>query len=251
MLRINILNIFRLAELLEEKNKTYIRRDPDPFDKSHPSSRDPNCEFGRALKLIFRKDNFTTKVSKSVNLLELNLTLIFIAQLFDDYLRDKIFMGHNIPKSAFDLNVAACRLILVIMPGLDITSVFKVEYNLLINRFYSWANSHKEPLRSYATGILAAAMEEEEIANAYREANSILVPVMLRRLHDLQAQMTKTQNINVETNSSNSLLLKSDVQGSVNDGYCSPSAVTNRPFAHLGGIKSSLELTSSTNGKKF
>lgn len=41
-----------------------MRKDPDPFDERHPSRTDPECELGRMLKLMFRKDNFMTRVSE-------------------------------------------------------------------------------------------------------------------------------------------------------------------------------------------
>lgn len=57
---------FRLAELFEEETEIYMRKDPDPFDERHPSRTDPDCELGRMLKLLFRKDHFMTRVSGSV-----------------------------------------------------------------------------------------------------------------------------------------------------------------------------------------
>lgn len=54
---------FRLAELFEEETEIYMRKDPDPFDERHPSRTDPDCELGRMLKLLFRKDHFMTRVS--------------------------------------------------------------------------------------------------------------------------------------------------------------------------------------------
>lgn len=54
--------IFRLSELFEEETDIYMRKDPDPFDERHPSRTDPECELGRMLKLLFRKDHFMTRV---------------------------------------------------------------------------------------------------------------------------------------------------------------------------------------------
>lgn len=53
---------FRLSELFEEESQIFMRKDPDPFDERHPSRTDPDCELGRMLKLLFRKDLFMTKV---------------------------------------------------------------------------------------------------------------------------------------------------------------------------------------------
>lgn len=52
----------RLSELFEEESLVFMRKDPDPFDERHPSRTDPECELGRMLKLLFRKDLFLTKV---------------------------------------------------------------------------------------------------------------------------------------------------------------------------------------------
>ena len=38
----------------------------------------------------------------------------------------------------------------------------------LIRRLFGWAESAQEPLRSYATGLLAAAMEVQDIAGNFR-----------------------------------------------------------------------------------
>lgn len=38
----------------------------------------------------------------------------------------------------------------------------------LMMRLFTWAENSYEPLQSYATGLLAAAMDVQEIANVYR-----------------------------------------------------------------------------------
>lgn len=52
------------------------------------------------------------------------------------------------------LNIAACRLMLDIMPGLDTTVVFQPEADSLIFRLIKWVTNSIEPLQSYATGLL-------------------------------------------------------------------------------------------------
>lgn len=52
----------RLAEIIELETENYLKMDPDPFDERHPSRTDPECNFGHILKVLFRKDNFMTKV---------------------------------------------------------------------------------------------------------------------------------------------------------------------------------------------
>lgn len=64
----------------------------------------------------------------------------------------------------------------------------QAENDNLILRLYTWAEDSAEPLRSYATGLLGAAMEVQDIAIGFRENNTRLVPIALRRLHTLQAE---------------------------------------------------------------
>lgn len=106
----------RLSEIFEEETEIYMRKDPDPFDERHPSRTDPDCELGRMLKLLFRKDHFMTR-------------------LVNDYLRENFFTRQNIQKSSQALNIAACRLILVIMPGLETSAVFQVSLRALFIPF--------------------------------------------------------------------------------------------------------------------
>lgn len=73
----------------------------------------------------------------------------------NDYLRENFFTRQNLDRSSFDVNVAACRLILVIMPGLETNAVFQ-DSESLITRLYTWAENTMEPLQSYASGLLAA-----------------------------------------------------------------------------------------------
>lgn len=179
-------------------------------------------------------------------------TFFDLLQLVNDYLRDNFFTRQNIQKSSYDLNVAACRLILVIMPGLETSAVFQVEFDNLIHRLYSWAENSEEPLRSYATGLLAAAMEVQDIAIGFREQNSRLVTVMLKRLHTLQAELLESKKMNGEINPPSSSQIKSEVKPSTGNESNPDEGVSNRPFAHLGGgsVPSSPELSSPTlNGK--
>lgn len=83
---------------------------------------------------------------------------------------------------------------------------FKPYMDHLVQRLIKWSTNSVEPLQSYATGLLAAAMELPDIATKFREQNLKLVPLLLQRLRQLQ---------NAEFNRSNG------------------SLCTNRPFAHL------------------
>lgn len=81
------------------------------------------------------------------------------------------------------------------MPGLETSAVFQAEFDNLIHRLYSWAEKAEEPLQSYATGLLAAAMEVQDINVGFRENNTRLIVVMLKRLHTLQAEALKNKVI--------------------------------------------------------
>jgi HIV-1 Vpr-binding protein len=51
-----------MAEIVEKETAIFLKMDPDPFDDRHPFRVDPTCGLGHALKFIFRKDTFMTKV---------------------------------------------------------------------------------------------------------------------------------------------------------------------------------------------
>lgn len=55
-------SVHRLAEIIESETENFMKKDPDPFDERHPSRTDPECALGHALKVMFKKDNFMTKV---------------------------------------------------------------------------------------------------------------------------------------------------------------------------------------------
>lgn len=199
----------RLAELFEQETENYLKMDPDPFDERHPSRADPDCALGHMLKVIFRKDAFMNK-------------------LVNDYLRDNYYSRLGISgRSVRDLNVAACRLMLDITPGLETSAVFETPSNdALVNRLFAWATESPEPLQTYATGLLAAAMEVQDIAVVFRDKNAQMVPLMLKRLHTLQTQASEERHAAMNS---------------------------TRPFAHLGSKsepKQDLGNTPATKKKK-
>lgn len=167
----------RIAEIIEAETENFMKKDPDPFDERHPSRTDPECALGHALKVMFKKDNFMTK-------------------LVNDYVRDTYYSRQNITgRDVNKLNVAACRLTLDLMPGLEMSVVFQ-DNEALIHRLVNWATNSQEPLQCYATGLLAAAMEVQEIATNFRDVNAMLVPMMLRRLHVLRNKTAEQNNQN-------------------------------------------------------
>lgn len=138
-------------------------------------------------------------------------------------------------------------------------SISQAEHDNLIQRLYNWAEESAEPLRSYATGLLGAAMEVQDIAVGFREQNTRLVTLMLKRLHALQADSRCSINGRLESavllNGGTDIKCSSKsvpeelnaaatiVTAGTSNGSERPdtSAVDDedvdlaRPFAHLGG----------------
>jgi DDB1- and CUL4-associated factor 1 len=143
-------------------------------------------------------------------------------RLVNDYLRDNFFTRQSLDRSSLALNIAACRLILIIMPGLETSAVFQVSNDQLINRLYDWAENSEEPLRSYATGLLGAAMDIQDIAVAFREQNIRMLPLLLQRLRSIQTKFKRFGNVSSMSN------------GKVE--------TPERPFSHLGSATTSAKV---------
>lgn len=110
-----------------------------------------------------------------------------------------------------ELNTIAARLLLDIVPGLDVAVVFQETVRFLMfperlasqhdfcskedlmGQLFRWAEGSLDPMSSYATGLLAAAMESQDIAANCRELNISLFPVLLRRLQDLKEKMEQEE----------------------------------------------------------
>lgn len=97
-----------------------------------------------------------------------------------------------------------------ILPGLETSAVFQPDMDGLILRLFGWVEKANEPLTTYATGLLAAAMEVQDIAISFRDHNGKTVPLMLQRLHELWKEFEAERKSKKESISS------------------------PRPFAHLG-----------------
>ena len=74
---------------------------PDPFEERHPSRVDSDCQFGLILKAYFKKDSL-------------------VQEVLNNYMKDNYFTRAGLDQSSFNLNIAACRLVLDIVPGLEI-----------------------------------------------------------------------------------------------------------------------------------
>lgn len=170
----NVMNtLHRMAELLERETEEYYKMDPDPFDDRHPGRAVPTCALGHLMKTLFKSEEFMNK-------------------LVSTYLMSN--------RDNTELHVAASRLLLDVMPGLETTIVFQ-ETDGLVRRLLHWAEFCEDPLRSYATGLLAGAMELQDVADKFKEANGTLVPLMLTRLHKLKCDYEKENQENTSSNS--------------------------------------------------
>ncbi|KAK3855993.1 hypothetical protein Pcinc_037639 [Petrolisthes cinctipes] len=187
-------HIVKLCELFERETTNFLKKDPDPFDDRHPVTSEPQCAVGLILRALFKKDAFVTR-------------------LVNHYLRDNYFSSLGLTRDSVELNTAACRLLLDLLYGLDIPQVFN-ESETTVMRLLSWAEKGPEPLRTYATGLLAAAMDIPEIAASFRHDNNRLVPVMLTRLWQLKEEGDREREQQQQDNN--------------NEGVSS-----TRPFAHL------------------
>lgn len=134
----------------------------------------------------------------------------------DSYYGRAGICGRDVKK----LNIAACRLMLDILPGLETSAVFQPDMDGLINKLFSWAEKAIEPLQSYSTGLLAAAMEVQDIATGFREQNAKMVPLMLQRLHMLQETAHEDRQV----------------------------AANTRPFAHFGQDRNKINIESDNKG---
>lgn len=55
--------------------------------------------------------------------------------------------------------------------------LFDLPQDGLVRRLLHWAEFCDDPLRSYATGLLAGAMELQDVADKFKEANATMVRV--------------------------------------------------------------------------
>ena len=86
-------------------------------------------------------------------------------------------------------------MILDLMPGLEVSVVFQDTDGLIV-RLFSWAEKGPEPLQSYAIGLLASAMELQDLAANFREQNAHLAPILLKRLWEIQTKSMEERKKN-------------------------------------------------------
>ncbi|XP_032243093.2 DDB1- and CUL4-associated factor 1 [Nematostella vectensis] len=227
----------RMADLVEGENESYHKLDPDPFDDRHPGRADPDCTLGHILKALFKNDDFMNK-------------------LVNSYIMST--------REEFDLNCMACRLLLNVMPGLESAMVFQ-ETEGLLARLFSWAKDAKEPLRSYAVGLLGFAMESQDVAGSFRDENAAVVPMMLRRLHilkdlqdlkqpaidDIQSRaFSKTKTSKIKNEGSSTISSKSSTESSSAGSPIPRVKMTPSSKSHLSQLKSKRSRSPSRTSKR-
>jgi HIV-1 Vpr-binding protein len=71
--------------------------------------------------------------------------LLQVHEIFNNYLKDNYWSRTGVTKSSFDLNVAACRVLIDIIPGLEASVL--METDGLVKRLYTWAEKAEQPLQ--------------------------------------------------------------------------------------------------------
>ncbi|XP_029345725.1 DDB1- and CUL4-associated factor 1-like [Acyrthosiphon pisum] len=168
--------LIELCELFEEEIKNYTMKHQDPTDERHPSEIDPTGALNQMYMILFDETDFVDK-----------LVMVYLKE-------------NDWPTN--DLNVAACRLItnLIhhnVIPHLETPDVLK--NHELIDSLFSWSENTSEPLKTYATRILASCMELQLIYDELKERNNKLVPFILDRLHSYYIQFCEKNEINQST----------------------------------------------------
>ncbi|VDO95833.1 unnamed protein product [Soboliphyme baturini] len=156
----------KMAEMIESETEQFLKQDPDPFDDRHPGNIDPSGALGSMLKEIFKVTQFVSKLVESY------------------------MMCRDNPM----LTMAAARLLTDILPALDLSVVFE-DNDDFIPHLYRWAEEGDICMRTYATAILAVALEVSDIAASFRERSVALVPLMLTRLEVLQQHVAEVHDV--------------------------------------------------------
>ncbi|XP_047124036.1 DDB1- and CUL4-associated factor 1 isoform X2 [Hydra vulgaris] len=147
----------RISDLLEEELTLYAATDPDPFDDRQADVSDPNCIIAHLMKTLHQDEEFLSKVLTSY-----------------------MFNSEN----NFELNCAASRLLLNLLPGLNEADMVQ-DVEMQVGKLLSWAKNEKEPLRTYACGLLSKVMLLSDCPGIFKEKNAELVPILIKRLKAL------------------------------------------------------------------
>ncbi|CAL2038891.1 unnamed protein product [Caenorhabditis brenneri] len=154
----------QMSVMLETATEEFKKNYPDPLDDRHPHRTHRDSKLGNILKVIFKNDDFMTK----------------------------LVVSYVLARDNPELSIQGCRLLLACVPGLDSKIVFS-EPDDFIPRLYQWAGpeSTNETLQGYAMGLLAAAMDNAESASKYRIYNTTMIPFALSRLRELRARVVE------------------------------------------------------------
>lgn len=86
----------------------------------------------------------------------------------------KLEKGVSCPQHIYNLVCIVVIYLILAFTQLITVYVF-VSQEGIVEKLFKWAQEAEQPLRIYATGLLAGAMENQDIAANYREENSVLV----------------------------------------------------------------------------
>lgn len=135
--------LFKINIYNSQATDVYLQKDPDPYEERHPSRVDPEGQLGQILKSFFRKDPL-------------------VQDVFNNYTKENFFSRNHVEKDYRPVLGAALRLMLNLSPGIEQTLL--MEFEGLTTRLYDFAETAEEPIRSYASGMLAVVMECSEVA---------------------------------------------------------------------------------------
>ena len=152
--------------------------------------------------------------------------IIFVLyfQLEEDYLQDETYwMTRGVPtRISIEMNTAAAHLVLNLIPGMEMSAFFQAGSGL-ITQLFNWAEKGPEPLQSYATGLLAAAMLLlENLKDKFKKSNENLTCLMLKKLFEIITIITEEKSedvVKIEKSSNHS----SD-QSASNAAVCFPKS---------------------------
>ncbi|KAJ8302050.1 hypothetical protein KUTeg_021037 [Tegillarca granosa] len=213
----------RLSEIIEKETEAYFKMDPDPFDDRHPGRANPTCVLGHLMKALFKNEDFMNMVVSNYVMSSRDQTV---------------------------LHTAACRLLLDVLPGLETSVVFQ-ETEGIVQRLFQWAESADEPLRSYATGLLAGAMELQDIATNFKDQNAKMVPLMLKRLRELKSQLeSEGSETRTDDDKRHFYMFSKGKEKSQDSGGGGLMKTKTSPLKHQTNVKNNHEETEAENKPK-
>ena len=147
-----------MGDVFEDATENFYQQHPDPFDERAPHSIFPGCKLGILQKELSGDPDFLDKV-------------------VEDFILDS-------PNTR--VRAAACRLLLLTLPGFEVQPTFSSFGNRLVPKLEHWAKTElSEPLCALSIGLLGLAMECPDIAGEHKTINYELVPKIIKHMQFL------------------------------------------------------------------